>query len=274
MKPAGPGGAPAAEGGVGDGQAPGLPPLSSPPAGPAWEQVVHSRSQALFRGGSSSSSSSGGSPVLGDALKLLVPRSTAFMSSEAELWDFLCSLRHEFSPVILRSKDVYGYASCRAVVPDWPRGWPQDEEDDEEEAAGTSRRSRRGGGGKAPAAAAANKRKRPPADAKSRRGGRSAKPAAKKPKEDGLIPPRKLWACEKRPVPARRTPSDPEPLPDPPIPAEIPLSAFPPIKVRGDIWERRSLETARRRAQRLWRVDLAPVVKLRRIPTSWWEKTA
>ncbi|KYO38625.1 coiled-coil domain-containing protein 71L isoform A [Alligator mississippiensis] len=43
-----------------------------------------------------------------------MPKSTEFMRSDSELWDFLCSLKHEFSPVILRSKDVYGYASCRA----------------------------------------------------------------------------------------------------------------------------------------------------------------
>ncbi|KAG8142647.1 hypothetical protein E2320_005850 [Naja naja] len=90
------------------------------------------------------------------------------MSSEAELWDFLCSLRHEFSPVILRSKDVYGYASCRAVVPDLPGAWAQEEEE-EEGRAGSSSSSRRGGGG---GGTAANKGKRPPSDAKSRRGRR------------------------------------------------------------------------------------------------------
>uniref|UniRef100_A0A8C3BCG6 Coiled-coil domain-containing protein 71L n=1 Tax=Cairina moschata TaxID=8855 RepID=A0A8C3BCG6_CAIMO len=61
-----------------------------------------------------------GTKALSDALKLFMPKSTEFMSSDSELWNFLCSLKHEFSPVILRSKDVYGYASCRAVVPDPP----------------------------------------------------------------------------------------------------------------------------------------------------------
>ncbi|KAJ7407111.1 rna-directed dna polymerase from mobile element jockey-like [Willisornis vidua] len=68
------------------------------------EKVVYSRSQVSFAG----------TKALGDALKLFMPKSTEFMSSDSELWDFLCSLKHEFSPVILRSKDVYGYSSCRA----------------------------------------------------------------------------------------------------------------------------------------------------------------
>uniref|UniRef100_A0A670Z1A3 Coiled-coil domain containing 71 like n=1 Tax=Pseudonaja textilis TaxID=8673 RepID=A0A670Z1A3_PSETE len=230
MKPAGTRGAPAAEaagGGGGGGKAAELAPISSATAAsascPAGEKVVHSRSQVLF----CSSGGGGGTQALGDALKLLLPRSTAFMSSEAELWDFLCSLRHEFSPVILRSKDVYGYASCRAVVPDLPGAW------------------------------------RPPSDAKNRRGGggSSAKRAAKKQRSshDGRDP----MLC----APARWTPSQgssPEPLPDPVPPI---LAAFPPpVKVRGDIWKRRTLEAALRRAQRLLRVDLAPVVRLRRIP--------
>ncbi|NXX13918.1 CC71L protein, partial [Podargus strigoides] len=74
------------------------------------EKVVYSRSQVSFSG----------TKALGDALKIFMPKSTEFMSSESELWNFLCSLKNKFSPVILRSKDVYGYASCRAVVPDPP----------------------------------------------------------------------------------------------------------------------------------------------------------
>ncbi|NXF05188.1 CC71L protein, partial [Smithornis capensis] len=74
------------------------------------EKVVYSRSQVSFAG----------TKALGDALRLFMPKSTEFMSSDSELWNFLCSLKHEFSPVILRSKDVYGYSSCRAVVPDPP----------------------------------------------------------------------------------------------------------------------------------------------------------
>uniref|UniRef100_A0A8U8B516 Uncharacterized protein n=1 Tax=Geospiza parvula TaxID=87175 RepID=A0A8U8B516_GEOPR len=78
------------------------------PAAAAWglegeaEKVVYSRSQVSFAG----------TKALGDALRLFMPKSTEFMSSDSELWNFLCSLKHEFSPVILRSKDVYGYSSC------------------------------------------------------------------------------------------------------------------------------------------------------------------
>uniref|UniRef100_A0A8C0J0D9 Coiled-coil domain containing 71 like n=1 Tax=Chelonoidis abingdonii TaxID=106734 RepID=A0A8C0J0D9_CHEAB len=74
------------------------------------EKVVYSRSQVSFTG----------TKALGDAFKLFMPRSTEFMSSDSELWNFLCSLKHQFSPVILRSKDVYGYASCRPGGAPWP----------------------------------------------------------------------------------------------------------------------------------------------------------
>uniref|UniRef100_A0A8D2LZJ6 Coiled-coil domain containing 71 like n=1 Tax=Varanus komodoensis TaxID=61221 RepID=A0A8D2LZJ6_VARKO len=37
------------------------------------------------------------------------------------------------------------------------------------------------------------------------------------------------------------------------------LTAFPTIKVRGNVWKRRSLEAARRRAERILRVNLAPL---------------
>ncbi|KAG8429276.1 hypothetical protein GDO86_005918 [Hymenochirus boettgeri] len=72
------------------------------------EKVVYSRSQLLFAG----------TKPLEDALEIFVPESKQFMSSDTELWNFLCSLKRDFSPVILRSKDVYGYSSCRSVVPD------------------------------------------------------------------------------------------------------------------------------------------------------------
>ncbi|XP_010632390.1 coiled-coil domain-containing protein 71L, partial [Fukomys damarensis] len=70
------------------------------------EKVVYSRSQLSL---------ADSTKALGDAFKLFMPRSTEFMSSDAELWSFLCSLKHQFSPHILRSKDVYGYSSCRAL---------------------------------------------------------------------------------------------------------------------------------------------------------------
>ncbi|XP_013371743.1 PREDICTED: coiled-coil domain-containing protein 71L [Chinchilla lanigera] len=75
------------------------------------EKVVYSRSQLSL---------ADSTKALGDAFKLFMPRSTEFMSSDAELWSFLCSLKHQFSPHILRSKDVYGYSSCRALVPEPP----------------------------------------------------------------------------------------------------------------------------------------------------------
>uniref|UniRef100_A0A8D2LZ21 Coiled-coil domain containing 71 like n=1 Tax=Varanus komodoensis TaxID=61221 RepID=A0A8D2LZ21_VARKO len=40
------------------------------------------------------------------------------------------------------------------------------------------------------------------------------------------------------------------------------LTAFPTIKVRGNVWKRRSLEAARRRAERILRVNLAPLVRM------------
>nr|XP_034983598.1 coiled-coil domain-containing protein 71L [Zootoca vivipara] len=193
--------------------APGAPGSA---AASSAEKVVHSRSQALFFGS--------GTKALGDAFKLLVPKSTEFMSSDAELWNFLCSLKHEFSPVILRSKDVYGYASCRASVPDLSRGF---------------------------AATAQGRRERPwrRAAARGRRlrvaaGGGGAKRAAKKRSKEAAAAPE-----------AARCASDGRPV-----------DSFPSVKVRGSVWNRRSLETTRRRAQRLLGVDLAPVVRLRRLP--------
>uniref|UniRef100_A0A2K5QLF8 Coiled-coil domain containing 71 like n=1 Tax=Cebus imitator TaxID=2715852 RepID=A0A2K5QLF8_CEBIM len=72
------------------------------------EKVVYSRSQLSL---------ADSTKALGDAFKIFMPRSTEFMSSDAELWSFLCSLKHQFSPHILRSKDVYGYSSCRPGAP-------------------------------------------------------------------------------------------------------------------------------------------------------------
>ncbi|NWZ61030.1 CC71L protein, partial [Acrocephalus arundinaceus] len=46
------------------------------------------------------------------------------------------------------------------------------------------------------------------------------------------------------------------------------LTTFPTIRVRGSMWSRRSLEAARRRAQRILGVDLSPVVRVRRFPVA------
>nr|XP_028603305.1 coiled-coil domain-containing protein 71L [Podarcis muralis] len=233
-------------------------------AGSEAEKVVHSRSQALLFLG-------GGTKALGDAFKLLVPKSTEFMSSDAELWNFLCSLKHQFSPVILRSKDVYGYASCRASVPDLSRGL---------------------------AAAAQGRRERPwrRAAARGRRlrvaaaaGGGAKRAAKKRCKEEAEVA---RGAPDGRPEQQQQPPEEEEQQQQQPSvagPAAPPLPAgtlfegrslesiwqaatprqpdsFPSVKVRGSVWNRRSLEAARRRARRLLGVDLAPVVRLRRLP--------
>ncbi|RXM32225.1 Coiled-coil domain-containing protein 71L [Acipenser ruthenus] len=74
------------------------------------EKVVFSRSKVYLEG----------THALEEAFKLFVPQPKDFTAnSDGKIWDFLCSFKHEgFSPVILRSKDVYGYSSCRSVVPD------------------------------------------------------------------------------------------------------------------------------------------------------------
>uniref|UniRef100_A0A8C0LFY4 Coiled-coil domain containing 71 like n=1 Tax=Canis lupus dingo TaxID=286419 RepID=A0A8C0LFY4_CANLU len=179
------------------------------------EKVVYSRSQLSL---------ADSTETLGDAFKLLVPRSTEFMSSDAELWSFLCSLKHQFSPHILRSKDVYGYASCRALVPD------------------------------PPPPPAARRHSRGPAARRRRRG---ARPAA---------------ARRRKPPPP--PPSPPSPPPPPPLSpleeiwraATPTLTTFPTIRVGGDVWGERSLAAARRRARQVLRVNLEPVVRLRRFP--------
>ncbi|KAK1168999.1 coiled-coil domain-containing protein 71L-like [Acipenser oxyrinchus oxyrinchus] len=74
------------------------------------EKVVFSRSKVYLEG----------TQALEEAFKLFVPRPKDLITnSGGKIWDFLCSFKQEgFSPVILRSKDVYGYTSCRSVVPD------------------------------------------------------------------------------------------------------------------------------------------------------------
>ncbi|XP_069738313.1 coiled-coil domain-containing protein 71L [Phaenicophaeus curvirostris] len=191
------------------------------------EKVVYSRSQVSFAG----------TKALGDALKLFMPKSTEFMSSDSELWNFLCSLKHQFSPVILRSKDVYGYASCRAVVPDPPErprrraARPPPPSRPPGPAPGARRRRRRrrrwkGRGRRREAAAAGGA------------GPASGAPGGGRSLEE-------IWKAA--------TPS---------------LTVFPTVRVRGSVWNRRSLAAARRRAQRILGVDLSPVVRLRRFPVA------
>ncbi|XP_028934037.2 coiled-coil domain-containing protein 71L [Ornithorhynchus anatinus] len=188
----------------------------------AEEKVVYSRSQLSL---------AGSTRALGDAFKLFMPRSTEFMSSDAELWSFLCSLKHQFSPRILRSKDVYGYSSCRALVPDpAPAPLPAPAA-----APGGTRRRRRRGPAARPRRAAAPAAPAPapapaPAAPAAPFGGRSLE---------------EIWRAA--------TPS---------------LTAFPTVRVGGDVWARRGLAAARRRARRVLGVDLDPVVRLRRFPVA------
>ncbi|NXG01704.1 CC71L protein, partial [Sakesphorus luctuosus] len=46
------------------------------------------------------------------------------------------------------------------------------------------------------------------------------------------------------------------------------LTTFPTIRVRGNVWSRRSLAAVRRQAQRILGVDLSPVVRVRRFPVA------
>ncbi|XP_021086380.1 coiled-coil domain-containing protein 71L [Mesocricetus auratus] len=185
------------------------------------EKVVYSRSQLSL---------AGSTEALGDAFKLFMPSSTEFMSSEAELWSFLCSLKHQFSPHILRSKDVYGYSSCRALVPDLPApaGRPA------RRPRPAPRRRRRGARAAAgaleprPNAADAEADAEEPGPPASRFGGRTLE---------------EIWRAA--------TPT---------------LTSFPTIRVGEDVWGERSLAVARRRARQVLRVDLDPVVRLRRFP--------
>ncbi|KAI5194342.1 Coiled-Coil Domain-Containing Protein 71L [Manis pentadactyla] len=184
------------------------------------EKVVYSRSQLSL---------ADSTKALGDAFKLFMPRSTEFMSSDAELWSFLCSLKHQFSPHILRSKDVYGYSSCRALVPDPPpppaaRGSARRPGP----GAAAARRRRRGA-----RAAAARRRKRPPPFAAEE--SCPAKPPAPEPCFGGRTL-EEIWRAA--------TPT---------------LTTFPTIRVGGDVWGERSLAAARRRARQVLRVNLEPV---------------
>ncbi|XP_032631522.1 coiled-coil domain-containing protein 71L [Chelonoidis abingdonii] len=223
--------------GAGPGAAAGLGAAAWGEEGEA-EKVVYSRSQVSFTG----------TKALGDAFKLFMPRSTEFMSSDSELWNFLCSLKHQFSPVILRSKDVYGYASCRAVVPD--------------SLPAPGHRTRRRAARRRPLAAGT--KRGAPGRAKK---GRKRAPAlagppgreAQRPREEEQVGSGEVPSC---------APFEGRSLEEIWKAATPSLTTFPTIKVRGSVWKPRSLEAARRQAQRILRVDLAPVVRIRRFPVA------
>lgn len=198
------------------------------------EKVVYSRSQLSL---------ADTTKALGEAFKLFMPRSTEFMSSDAELWSFLCSLKHQFSPHILRSKDVYGYSSCRALVPEPPPPPAR------RPARGPAARRAAGRRRRGVRAAAARGRKPPPPQPPPPPGpGESGAAAAAA--QPGALGPcfggrtlEEIWRAA--------TPT---------------LTTFPTIRVGGDVWGERSLAAVRRRARQVLRVDLEPVVRLRRFP--------
>ncbi|XP_018424131.1 PREDICTED: coiled-coil domain-containing protein 71L [Nanorana parkeri] len=196
------------------------------------EKVVYSRSQLVFAG----------IKPLEDALEIFVPESKHFMNSDTELWNFLCSLKRDFSPVILRSKDVYGYSSCRSVVPD------------------PSQFSRKKA--KEPAPAPLQQPKKPPVKRKRKgmrlscRKRRRVKPAASE--ESGAS------GCSS-PTPSEASGSLSTSLEDMWKAAAQRLSSYPTILVR-DVSCEAKVAAARQRAQRILQVNLQPVVRIRRFP--------
>ncbi|XP_054976274.1 coiled-coil domain-containing protein 71L [Sorex araneus] len=223
------------------------------------EKVVYSRSQLSL---------ADSTKALGDAFKLFMPRSTEFMSSDAELWSFLCSLKHQFSPHILRSKDVYGYSSCRALVPDPPLA-PATRGPTRRPAQGAAATRRRRRGGRA---AAARSRK-PKSSSSSSSSPSPSSPLPPPPPPLLLPPPSSLWSSS--PLPPCEE-SGPVRAPAPNFggrtleeiwrAATPTLTTFPTIRVGGDVWGERSLAAARHRARQVLRVNLEPVVRLRRFP--------
>ncbi|XP_038011331.1 coiled-coil domain-containing protein 71L [Motacilla alba alba] len=233
------------------------------PAAAAWglegeaEKVVYSRSQVSFAG----------TKALGDALRLFMPKSTEFMSSDSELWNFLCSLKHEFSPVILRSKDVYGYSSCRAVVPDPPppSERPRRRAGKRRLAAADAKRRAGAAGGSAKRRRRRRRRRRERGRQRLAAGGpRAQEEAAEAPEPPG----RRADSEQGSPAAAAWEPFGGKSLEEIWKAATPRLTTFPTIRVRGSMWSRRSLAAARRRAQRILGVDLSPVVRVRRFPVA------
>nr|XP_033814769.1 coiled-coil domain-containing protein 71L [Geotrypetes seraphini] len=208
------------------------------------EKVVYSRSQILFAG----------TKLLEDAFEMFMPASKDFMSSDTELWNFLCSLKHEFSPVILRSKDVYGYSSCRAEVPD---------PSDLHSGAGRTRRTR---AATAAAAAAVAQRKALVKRKKSGGGGGGGDDAGGGTRKRGRAD--RGGSAVSAPAPAE--PLSPflhlgKTLEEIWRAATPTLTSFPTIRVK-DVSSEQSVAAARREAQRILRVNLQPVVLMRRFP--------
>ncbi|XP_032915178.1 coiled-coil domain-containing protein 71L [Catharus ustulatus] len=233
------------------------------PAAAAWglegeaEKVVYSRSQVSFAG----------TKALSDALKLFMPKSTEFMSSDSELWNFLCSLKHEFSPVILRSKDVYGYSSCRAIVPDPPppSERPRRRAGKRRLPAADAKRRPGAAGGSAKRRRRRRRRRRERGRQRPAAGGPRAQEeeaAAEAPEPSG----EQADSEQGSPAAAAWEPFGGKSLEEIWKAATPRLTTFPTIRVRGSLWSQRSLAAARRRAQRILGVDLSPVVRVRRLP--------
>lgn len=191
------------------------------------DKVVYSRSQLLFAG----------MKPLEDALEIFVPESKRFMNSDTELWNFLCSLKRDFSPVILRSKDVYGYSSCRSEVPD------------PSHLSSRRRHTQHPPKHKPQPSPPAHHTPAPQHGKRKRRGSRlgcrkrrKVKPASSE-QESGTS----SSSCSS------------------PAPSEPDTAAFPTIRVR-DVSCEAKVAAARRMAQRILRVNLQPVVRIRRFP--------
>ncbi|XP_053319180.1 coiled-coil domain-containing protein 71L [Spea bombifrons] len=210
------------------------------------EKVVYSRSHLLFSG----------TKPLEDAFEVFVPESKHFMSSDTELWNFLCSLKRDFSPVILRSKDVYGYSSCRSIVPDpsqFTRGKPKD---------------------KPPAAAppkklpVKRKRRGMRLSSRKRRRGRTVGSEGTGGSEESVAGSTSGGSS----VCSSPTPSEVQgllhlgkSLEDIWKAATPKLTVFPTIRV-SDVSCEAKVAAARRKAQKILQVNLQPVVKIRRFP--------
>ncbi|OCT87287.1 coiled-coil domain-containing protein 71L [Xenopus laevis] len=201
------------------------------------EKVVYSRSQLLLFAGTK---------PLEDALEMFVPESKQFMSSDTELWNFLCSLKQDFSPVILRSKDVYGYSSCRSVVPDpsyFSRRNPKDQ----------------------PQVAPVPPPRKPPVKRKRRGTRLTCKKRRRRDRADSVGGSEETGSgssgC------SSPTPSD---VLDRSIEeiwkaATPKLAMFPSIRVR-DVSCKAKVVDACRRAQEILQVNLQPVVRIKRFP--------
>ncbi|XP_069833677.1 coiled-coil domain-containing protein 71L [Dendropsophus ebraccatus] len=197
------------------------------------EKVVYSRSQLLFAG----------TKPLEDALEIFVPESKHFMSSDTELWNFLCSLKRDFSPVILRSKDVYGYSSCRSVVPDPSQLSHKKAKEPQPSAAQPKKppvkRKRRG------MRLSCRKRRRGKTAASDESGASSSGCSSPTPSEIPGLLGRSLEDIWKAAAPK--------------------LTSFPTIRVR-DVSCQAKAAAACRRAQEILQVNLQPVVRIRRFP--------